>query len=157
MAFKSISEIRASSGSKTRVNYSLNTQDITISTQKSGKGKYKLCISIPIKISKQARLMSGDRVDIAFDQESVPPRCLIKRITAGGLALTQNKKNANRLRVVVDWVKGIPSVDTVYKCDSVVTDEGVLFDIPIQASFETCLRTNNPGLVSQHGVQNDAN
>lgn len=157
MAFKSISEIRASAGAVTRVNYSLDTQAITISTQKSGKGKYKLCISIPMKISKQARLMRGDRVDIAFDQESVPRRCLIKRVTAGGLTLTQNTLKTNRLRVVADWVKGIPSVDTVYECDSVVTDEGVLFDIPVQASFETCLRTNNPGLVSQHGVQNDAN
>jgi len=103
---------------------------------------HALRISISVKIAKEARIMNGDKVDLMFDRESTPQRGLIKRVAAGGWAMTASSKNLKNSRLVtrVVLVDGMPTILNSSDCNAIVTEEGILFDLPANCSFEKNMR-----------------
>lgn len=143
MGFVSVTELKTANGSKFWGGSRRHGADIVIATHVSRATKPALAITISLQIAKKARLIAGDRVEIFFDEQSAPRRCLIKRVSEGGLCVSGRGPKEKRLGIKVTWIKGIPSVDKPYDCQAVVTDDGILFDIPDEASFDKAMRAYN--------------
>lgn len=117
-----------------------NNADLIIATDLSGlngrdkKARYSLRISISAKVARSARIIAGDLVDVAFDADSTPQRGLLVRVNQGGWKIChvggkETNKNT-RLVFKVTSIKGMPTFAEPYNLDAVITDEGILFDLP---------------------------
>ncbi len=153
MAFKNISEILKTSGKDLRSGRRTSSADVQCSTDKGGSvldatkrsiPYYAFRISISQEIAKKARILNGDSVTVLFDRDTTPARGLLCRVTSGGWKLSdgggRNTSKKARLSVKMTYVKGIPSFKHTAGCESVVTDEGILFDLPSDCSFDENLR-----------------
>ena len=111
---------------------------VVLATDLSKRGdafSFSVRLTLSKKIVSEARLIPGDCVDVLFDRES--NRGLIKRVKDGcGWKLTAAHQKAARLNVKFTWVEGLPTFKHSVGVDAVVTDEGVLFDIPPEAQWE---------------------
>jgi len=152
MAFVSISDITGHTGRKG--NKPANAADVVVAVDKASKKgeptRFSLRVSISPDIAKKARLIAGDRVTILFDRDAPTPQALLKRVASGGWMLSASSKHvvkggvASRLTARFTWTVGLPSLAEPEQCDAVVTDEGVLFDIPASASFTKNMRLVGP-------------
>ena len=120
--------------------------DVCIATDlgpcnKAGKRTYQMRVTISKDIAKKARIIQGDRLEISFDKDSDPPRALIGRITEGGWkAIHTSKSPEAGLVFKIMMCEGMPSFKSASQCEAVVTDEGILFDLPKNHSFTQNLR-----------------
>ena len=120
--------------------------DVSIATDlgplnKSGKRTYQMRVTISKDIAKKARIIYGDRLEISFDKDCEPPRGLISRVTDGGWkASLTSKSNEAGLVFKIMMCDGMPSFSYGSQCDAVVTDEGILFDLPKNHSFTHNMR-----------------
>ena len=139
MAFISTMELTGRNSSTKRMSLAdvMFATDLRVNTERR-TSNHALRISISAKIAKEARIINGDRVDLMFDKESTPQRGLIKRVTVGGWAMTLNSKRLKNSRLVtrVGLVKGMPTVPDATDCNAIVTEEGILFDLPASCSFD---------------------
>lgn len=151
MAFISATELVIKTGRGSPRGAKASLADVVFATDKNGrksKGStgafFSLRVSLSPKIAKEARIITGDRVDVMFDRESKPQRGMLCRVTSGGwkiLASHKAKTATGRLVVRISLVKGMPTVSDAEECKAVVTDEGILFDLPSNCSFDKNLRT----------------
>lgn len=114
-----------------------------------GEPVYSLRVSIHPDLAKEARLLAGDRVDILFDREG--RRGLIVRTQKNGWTLTRHnasKSSPQRLCVKMTLRPGLPSVEQSCDCAGVMTDEGILFDLPAECSFDENLRKKAEQLIA---------
>lgn len=146
MAFISTIQLKTSSNNN-KINRARSTSNIPliISTDlaginKAGHKRYSLRLGISGQLAKEARLIAGDTVDVLFDRESNPVRGLIKRVKNDGWALVKGDKNGSKLFLKISNVEGMPTFALTYPCNAVVTDDGILFDLPHEHSFTENLR-----------------
>jgi hypothetical protein len=114
--------------------------DICLATDKSvaktGQIVYSLRFSISQRLIKEARFISGDKIDVLFDFESTPKRALIVRSLGGGWSLYCNGKNKNsRFNFKITHRPELPSFTESTPTTAIVTSEGILFDLPPTAIF----------------------
>ena len=120
--------------------------DVAIGTDFGGLNKarqriYQLSVKVSKDIAKKARIIHGDRLEISFDKDSDPPRALITRVTEGGWkAIPVSKSHDAGLVFRITMYDGMPSFKSTAQCEAVVTDEGILFDLPKNHSFTQNLR-----------------
>lgn len=137
MNFKSVTEIsgRAPGRGGQRL-----LDGVTISTdRRSPRGhaasEYTMRFSISQQLTKKARFMPGDRVDVLIDREA--RLVLIKRVSSGGWALSYRTKSNERAMVQISWCEGLPSVKRSTACSDVqVTEDGIIFKLPDSAVFD---------------------
>lgn len=137
MNFKSVTEIsgRAPGRGGQRL-----LDGVTISTDRRvSKGhagsEYTMRFSISQNLTKKARFMPGDRVDVLIDREA--RMALIKRVSSGGWALSYRTKSNERAMVQISWCVGLPSVKQSTACSDVqVTEDGIIFKLPDSAVFD---------------------
>jgi hypothetical protein len=150
MAFISSTELVIGSGRTGVVGRGTKSSnaDVVFATDKNGRKSqstknsfFSLRVSISQKIAKEARIINGDRVDVLFDRESTPQRGLLIRVNSGGWKIMSfSKSKLCRVIVRMGLVKGMPTVSAPAECSAVVTDEGILFDLPVNCSFDKNMR-----------------
>jgi len=150
MAFISIVQLKESLDSSVlRGRHTINA-GLVIATDfsgknKEGKNRYSLRVSLSSKLAKESRLIHGDRIDILFDKESSPMRGLITRVKGNGWTLVKAGESKNsRLVTKISMVDGMPTFPTAQICENVViSEEGILFDLPDECSFTENLRAKH--------------
>lgn len=152
MAFVSLSNISESSrkfgnyrrGGRHR---DANSKFVVIGTGTGGKDKKGVLrkafvIRLSKALAKEARILHGDRVDFLFDPEAKVG--LLKRINKGGFAASATGKRADTINpgeyycvtIKATYFPGMPLLDGYRECETaVVTDEGILFDLPPEVTF----------------------
>ena len=149
MAFTYLSEFAKKTGFN-HFGRQRNNSDVVIATDICAQGKkssYALRVSITAEIAKKARILPGDMVDIAFDQDTSPPMGKLTRVISGGWKIGKvggAKGNSNsRLSVKIHFIKGMPSFANATGCVAIVTEEGIIFDISGDYSFTKNIREEN--------------
>lgn len=109
--------------------------DVSFHTHITGRNKKKATFAMVIRLSKsiakQARLIHGDKIDIAFDVEN--RMGLIRRVTASQWALSNN-------RIQITIREGMPTTAERVACPAEVTPEGIQFILPDCVSFTKNMR-----------------
>ena len=102
----------------------------------NGKTRVALVFAIYPDLMKQARWQANDRIDVLFN--AAEGTGLLKRITAGGYALTPRGEKAGAAhQVKFTWYEGMPFIDRAAEiAQYTLTDEGVLFTFPEGTTFE---------------------
>jgi hypothetical protein len=138
--FTSASEIatvrsRRRSGARTRTTANLVFTTTTTGTN-GGRVRSALVFAVYPDLMKQARWQANDRIDVLFDAEDRTG--LLKRVTAGGYALTpRGEKVGAAHQVKFTWYEGMPFIEEGAEVtDYSLTDEGVLFTFPEGTTFE---------------------
>lgn len=151
MAFMSISAI--AENEKGKKNYrrgpiTANRKYLVIGSNSGGKDKYgtertAIVCRISAPLAKEARIIHGDRVDLLIDKES--GLGLLRRISSGGYAATATGKPLKEIKqgeyygitVKITYYAGMPKFGSTTECDNVnVSDEGILFDLPKDATYQ---------------------
>jgi hypothetical protein len=139
MAFKSLTECFTSERGGGR-HGSYSPEDIVIATDRAGfkaERRYSLRIAIGHSVAKKARLIKGDRVDILFDRGARAG--LLRRVTNGGWKLTSGSIK-DKLFVKVQLKPGMPTIASPAGCPCEVTDDGIIFTLPDEVSFDRNMR-----------------
>ena len=90
-----------------------------------------LNIKIPFAIVAKSNLRAKDLVDIVVDKQS--KMMLVRRASQGRWTLS---KTSNSLCVKLVWQPGMPSVPEGVFCDYTIDDDGLVFELPSNTSFE---------------------
>lgn len=110
---------------------------ITVASKdrKNKKGDLAIVFHIGPKLSRQYRIIRGDRVNVLFDKESRTG--LIKRTTGKGQKIggpTDGKRGALRVQLTFKPEMGIyPPEEGIFPETVTINDEGILFDVPESA------------------------
>lgn len=102
---------------------------------KSGSVEYSMRLGVPVDIVFDAGFAESDRVTIAFD--SARRLGLIAKSKSGGRKMTKKHK---RFVIQEMHVPGMPSVASTIGCICYRSREGIVFQLPAEASFTEQLR-----------------
>ena len=144
MAFISADTIAKQYGNQCKKFSGPSDEFVIFGFSKGGEGRRKqINFNLGREIVKRARFLPSDRVDVLFDPTS--RRGLIKRVAAGGWALSPLGKSPSalkegeltRLSVKLTWREGMPKIAESEMCTNVaVTGIGIEFTFPKEAKFE---------------------